>query len=103
MMIFEFEDTPIQNAQMKVVGVGGAGGNAVNRMVDEDLEGVEFISANTDAQALKNSRAQVTLQSQRELHFEMHLRKLTRYFLTLPRALVISYVFLGKLTWILQM
>jgi cell division protein FtsZ len=62
MMIFEFEDTPIQTARMKVVGVGGAGGNAVNRMVDEDLEGVEFITANTDAQALKGSRAQVTLQ-----------------------------------------
>ena len=62
MMIFEFEDTPIQSARMKVVGVGGAGGNAVNRMVDEDLEGVEFITANTDAQALKDSRAQVTLQ-----------------------------------------
>jgi cell division protein FtsZ len=62
MMIFEFEETPIQNARMKVVGVGGAGGNAVNRMVDEDLEGVEFISMNTDAQALKTSRSQVTLQ-----------------------------------------
>jgi cell division protein FtsZ len=62
MMIFEFEDTPLQTARMKVVGVGGAGGNAVNRMVDEDLEGVEFITANTDAQALKGSRAQVTLQ-----------------------------------------
>ena len=67
MMIFEFEDTPIQNARMKVVGVGGAGGNAVNRMVDEDLEGVEFISANTDAQALKSSRAQVTMQLGKKL------------------------------------
>ncbi len=67
MMIFEFEDTPIQNARMKVVGVGGAGGNAVNRMVDEDLDGVEFISANTDAQALKSSRAQVTLQLGKKL------------------------------------
>ena len=67
MMIFEFEDTPIQNARMKVVGVGGAGGNAVNRMVDEDLEGVEFITANTDAQALKSSRAQVTLQLGKKL------------------------------------
>ena len=66
-MIFEFEDTPIQNARMKVVGVGGAGGNAVNRMVDEDLEGVEFISANTDAQALKSSRAQVTMQLGKKL------------------------------------
>ena len=62
MMIFEFEETPVRNARMKVVGIGGAGGNAINRMIDEDLEGVEFISMNTDAQALKGSRAQVTLQ-----------------------------------------
>jgi cell division protein FtsZ len=67
MMIFEFEETPVQNARMKVVGCGGAGGNAVNRMVDEDLEGVEFISINTDAQALKASRAQVTLQIGKKL------------------------------------
>ena len=67
MMIFEFEETPIQNARMKVVGVGGAGGNAINRMIDEDLEGVEFISMNTDAQALKGSRAQVTLQIGKKL------------------------------------
>ncbi len=40
MMIFEFEESPSRNARMKVVGVGGAGGNAVNRMSDEDLEGV---------------------------------------------------------------
>jgi cell division protein FtsZ len=67
MMIFEFEDTPSQNAKMKVIGVGGAGGNAVNRMIDEDLEGVEFISMNTDGQALKTSRAQVTLQIGKKL------------------------------------
>ncbi len=67
MMIFEFEDSPIQNARMKVVGVGGAGGNAVNRMVDEALDGVEFITANTDAQALKGSRAQVTMQLGKKL------------------------------------
>jgi cell division protein FtsZ len=67
MMIFEFEETPIQNALMKVVGVGGAGGNAVNRMIDEELEGVEFISMNTDAQALKGSRAQVTMQIGKKL------------------------------------
>ena len=67
MMIFEFEETPVRNARMKVIGVGGAGGNAVNRMIDEDLEGVEFISMNTDAQALKNSRAQVTLQIGKKL------------------------------------
>jgi cell division protein FtsZ len=67
MMIFEFEETPVRNARMKVVGVGGAGGNAVNRMIDEDLEGVEFISANTDAQALKSSRAQLTMQLGKKL------------------------------------
>ena len=67
MMIFEFEDPPIQSARMKVVGVGGAGGNAVNRMVDEDLTGVEFISANTDGQALKGSRAQRILQLGKKL------------------------------------
>ncbi len=66
-MIFEFEETPMRNAKMKVVGVGGAGGNAVNRMIDEELDGVEFISMNTDAQALKTSRAQVTLQIGRKL------------------------------------
>jgi len=67
MMIFEFDEMSELNARMKVVGVGGAGGNAVNRMVDEDLEGVEFISANTDAQALKGSRAQVTIQLGKKL------------------------------------
>ncbi|MEX0842894.1 MAG: cell division protein FtsZ, partial [Gemmatimonadota bacterium] len=66
-MIFEFEESAARNALMKVVGVGGAGGNAVNRMVDEDLEGVEFISANTDAQALKSSRAQISLQLGKKL------------------------------------
>lgn len=66
-MIFEFEETPMRNAKMKVVGVGGAGGNAVNRMIDEELDGVEFISMNTDAQALKTSRAQVTLQIGKKL------------------------------------
>ena len=66
-MIFEFEESQSQNARMVVVGVGGAGGNAVNRMIDEDLEGVEFLSANTDAQALRSSRAPVTIQLGKKL------------------------------------
>jgi cell division protein FtsZ len=61
-MIFEFEESLAQNARMKVFGVGGGGGNAVNRMIAEDLEGVEFISVNTDAQALKTAQAQVKIQ-----------------------------------------
>ena len=65
-MIFEFEENASQNARMKVVGVGG-GGNAVNRMIDEHLEGVEFISVNTDAQALLNSKSDVKIQIGKKL------------------------------------
>jgi cell division protein FtsZ len=61
-MVFEYDETMTQNARMKVVGVGGGGGNAVNRMIEEDLEGVEFISVNTDAQVLKLSKADVKIQ-----------------------------------------
>src|ERR1700716_1839260 len=61
-MIFELEETVTQNARMKVVGVGGGGGNALNRMIDEHVGGVEFISVNTDAQALLNNKADVKIQ-----------------------------------------
>lgn len=66
-MIFEFEESASQNARMKVVGIGGGGGNAVNRMIEERLEGVEFISVNTDAQALLNSKSDVKLQIGKKL------------------------------------
>ena len=66
-MIFEFEESATQNARMKVVGVGGGGGNAVNRMVEEHLEGVEFISVNTDSQALLQSKSDVKLQIGKKL------------------------------------
>lgn len=49
-------------AVIKVIGVGGAGGNAVNRMIEEELQGVEFIVANTDTQALKASKAETKIQ-----------------------------------------
>jgi len=49
-------------ARIKVIGVGGAGGNAVNRLIEDGMEGVEFIVANTDLQALKNSQASVRIQ-----------------------------------------
>ncbi|HJU90060.1 MAG TPA: cell division protein FtsZ [Gemmatimonadaceae bacterium] len=66
-MKFEFEETHTQSARMKVVGVGGGGGNAVNRMIEEHLEAVEFISVNTDAQALLNSRSDVKIQIGKKL------------------------------------
>ena len=66
-MIFEFEENATQNARMKVVGVGGGGGNAVNRMIDEHLEGVEFISINTDAQTLLSSKSDVKIQIGKKL------------------------------------
>jgi cell division protein FtsZ len=66
-MIFELEENTAQNARMKVVGVGGGGGNAVNRMIDEQLQGVEFISVNTDSQALISSKSDVKIQIGRKL------------------------------------
>src|SRR3954467_1050864 len=66
-MIFEFQESATQNARMKVVGVGGGGGNAVNRMIEERLEGVEFISVNTDAQALLSSKSDVKIQIGKKL------------------------------------
>ena len=65
-MIFEFEEAPSQSARMKVVGVGGGGGNAVNRMIDEHLESVEFISINTDAQALLSSKSDAKIEENRD-------------------------------------
>ena len=60
--MFELLDTCGQSAVIKVIGVGGGGGNAVQHMVDGNIEGVDFICANTDAQALKSMVARTTLQ-----------------------------------------
>lgn len=62
MSIFELVDSFPQSAVIKVVGVGGGGGNAVEHMLTQEIEGVDFICANTDAQALKNSKARTLLQ-----------------------------------------
>lgn len=61
-MKFEIRDPDPQNAVIKVIGVGGGGNNAVNHMLHANIEGVEFICANTDAQALKNSDVRTVLQ-----------------------------------------
>ena len=60
--MFELMDTYSQNAVIKVLGVGGGGGNAVSHMVQAGLEGVDFICINTDAQALKHSKVRTALQ-----------------------------------------
>lgn len=65
--MFEFIDTDNQAAIIKVIGVGGGGGNAVQHMLSGNIEGVEFICANTDAQALNNSDAKTLLQLGRSI------------------------------------
>jgi cell division protein FtsZ len=60
--MFEIVDTQTQEAVIKVIGVGGCGGNAVDHMIEVGVEGVEFIYANTDAQALKRNKSKTLLQ-----------------------------------------
>ncbi|GGE34198.1 cell division protein FtsZ [Streptococcus himalayensis] len=61
-MTFSFDTAAAQGAVIKVIGVGGGGGNAINRMIDEGVAGVEFIAANTDVQALSSSKAETVIQ-----------------------------------------
>ncbi len=61
-MVFDFNQAALDNAEIKVIGVGGGGSNAVNRMIEAGLSGVEFITANTDAQALTRSNAKIKIQ-----------------------------------------
>ncbi|MBP2098356.1 cell division protein FtsZ [Enterococcus rivorum] len=61
-MEFSLDNNINNGAVIKVIGVGGGGGNAVNRMIEENVKGVEFIAANTDVQALKNSKAETVIQ-----------------------------------------
>ena len=60
--MFELMDSHSEEAVIKVIGVGGGGGNAVEHMVSQSIEGVEFIAVNTDAQVLRSSSANLTLQ-----------------------------------------
>ncbi|HFI0135892.1 TPA: cell division protein FtsZ [Streptococcus suis] len=61
-MAFSFEAAASHGAVIKVIGVGGGGGNAINRMIEEGVAGVEFIAANTDVQALSSSKAETVIQ-----------------------------------------
>jgi len=58
----DFSDELRDGAKIKVIGVGGGGGNAVNRMIAADVKGVDFLVANTDAQALQSSNAPLKIQ-----------------------------------------
>ena len=60
--MIELIDTPSSDAIIKVIGVGGCGGNAVDHMIAQGVQGVEFISANTDAQALNRSASHQLIQ-----------------------------------------
>ena len=60
--MFELVDNAPQNAVIKVIGVGGGGGNAVRHMIEHDIEGVDFICANTDSQALADIDSKTVLQ-----------------------------------------
>ncbi|HYP27404.1 MAG TPA: cell division protein FtsZ [Blastocatellia bacterium] len=59
---FDDLDKAVNGANIKVIGIGGGGGNAVNRMIEAGIEGVQFLVANTDLQALKNSKASIKIQ-----------------------------------------
>ena len=61
-MTFSFDTAAAQGAVIKVIGVGGGGGDAINRMIDEGVAGVEFIAANTDVQALSSTKAETVIQ-----------------------------------------
>ena len=60
--MFEIVETQATGPIIKVIGVGGAGGNAVNHMIEQDVQGVEFIAVNTDAQVLSRNKARNQLQ-----------------------------------------
>ena len=65
--MFEIMDSHSDEAVIKVIGVGGGGGNAVEHMVKHNIEGVEFVATNTDAQALRKSAASTTIQLGRDV------------------------------------
>ena len=77
--MFEIMNTETQEAIIKVIGVGGCGSNAVDHMIHNEMQGVEFICMNTDAQALKSNKAETLLQlgsSITKVWVQVRIRKL---------------------------
>ncbi len=66
-LTFEFDNVADQSAKMKVIGVGGAGGNAINQMIEAELKGVDFLAINTDLQALSSNKARNKIQIGKKL------------------------------------
>ncbi len=77
--MFDFEMDMEQLAQIKVIGVGGGGSNAVNRMIENGLQGVEFIAVNTDAQALHLSKAEKKASVRWKVNKRVRRRSKSRY------------------------
>ena len=67
-----YQDTFTEKPVIKVVGVGGGGGNAVNRMIENDVKGVEFIIINTDAQVLRLAKSETRLQIGKQITKGLH-------------------------------
>ena len=74
MMNFEVVETKQENAKIKVVGVGGGGGNAILHMINHDIKGVDFICANTDTQALKSVKSATTIKPVSYTHLTLPTR-----------------------------
>jgi len=66
-MLFEFDDLANQQAKLKVIGIGGGGGNAINRMIESGLTGVDFVAINTDAQDLESNLSPTKIQIGKDL------------------------------------
>ena len=62
LITFDDREHTVNGANIKVIGIGGGGGNAINQMIESGIEGVQFLVVNTDLQALKNSKASIKIQ-----------------------------------------
>ena len=95
-MLFEFDSLSEQKAKLKVVGVGGAGGNAVTRMITSGMQGVDFIAINTDAQDLDNNPSEHKIQVGKNLTKGRHLW-LRNNFSTFASQFIDTFTVVGLL------